>query len=77
MGEGRRITSVSLRCTEAYFSVTNDHVLKIQNFSCSSQKIVLRTLIKRLTAILTFPPGASGKERSSCRRLETLSSLTL
>ena len=38
--EERRITSVSLRCTEAYCSVTNDHVLKILNFSCLSEKIV-------------------------------------
>ena len=52
-GEERRITSVSLRCEEVYFSVTNDHVLKVLNFSCLSQKIVSRTLIKRLTAILT------------------------
>ena len=36
-----------------YFSVTNDHVLKALNFSCLSQKIVSKTLIKRLRAILT------------------------
>ena len=37
-----RITSVSLRCTEAYFSVTNDHVLKVLNFSCLSQNMFSR-----------------------------------
>ena len=38
---------------EVYFSVINDHVLKVLNFSCLSQKIVSRTLIERLRAILT------------------------
>ena len=33
--------------------MTNDHVLKALNFSCLSEKIVSRTLIKHLTAILT------------------------
>ena len=47
--EKRRITSVSLRCTEAYFSVTNDHVLKVpcgdkknhQKFFKISQRVLV------------------------------------